>query len=176
MKLYLTGRPGIGKSTVVSKVIEKLKSHGITIGGIICPEVRGPRGQRIGFKIIDLLTNREGWLARKNTSLKGPRIGKYVVISDDAVNIGVKALQSALNNADVVVIDEVGPMELSIKELRNTIIDVLKSNKNVIAVVHHRLRDYQILNILRKYEKYEVTITSRNVLPSIMANKFLSEK
>ena len=174
MKIYVTGRPGIGKSTVVLKAVDILKEHGLKIGGIFCPEVRGAQGYRIGFKIIDLLSNKEGWLARKNIRVSGPRVGKYVVIVSDAISIGVEALRNAVEHADVIVIDEVGPMELKVNELRREIINALKSNKHIIAVVHYRLRDYEIISVLKNYIKFEVTFTNRDKLPRIIADKILS--
>lgn len=175
MKIYVTGRPGIGKTTVIFKAIDILRKHGLKIGGIFCPEVRGSSGYRIGFKIVNLLNHSEGWLARKNVQLKGPRIGKYVVIVNDATVVGVKALKDAREKADVIVIDEVGPMELKVSELRKEIVNTLKSNKHVIAVVHYKLRDFEIVNILKSYLKYEVTLANRNILPKIIADKILLE-
>jgi len=174
LKIYVTGRPGIGKSTVVFRAIDILKKHGLKIGGIFCPEVRGTYGYRVGFKIVDLLSNKEGWLAKKNIRIPGPRIGKYTVIVDNAISIGVKALRDAINYADVIVIDEVGPMELKVNELRKEIVNALKSNKHVIAVVHYRLRDHEIISILRNYIKFEVTFANRDKLPKIIADKILS--
>lgn len=175
MKIYVTGRPGVGKTTVVFKAIDILRKHGLKIGGIFCPEVRGSSGYRIGFKIVNLLDHSEGWLARKNVQLGGPRIGKYVVIVNDATVVGVKALKDAREKADVIIIDEVGPMELRVSELRREIVSSLKSNKHIIAVVHYRLRDFEIMNILRGYLKYEVTLTNRAMLPKIIADKILLE-
>jgi len=174
VKIYITGRPGIGKSTVVLKVIDKLREKNVKIGGIICPEVRGPHGGRVGFKIVDILTGKSGWLAHKHMFKEGPRIGRYVVNVNDAVSIGVTALRNALNNADVIVIDEVGPMELSVHELKNEILNTLSNGVNVLAVVHYRLRDPAILKILRMYRKYEVTVYNRNSLPNIIAREILS--
>jgi len=173
VKIYITGRPGIGKSTVVLRVINALRGHGIKVGGILCPEVRGSLGRRIGFKIVDLLTNEEGWLAHKLMFKGGPRIGKYNVNIYDAINIGVKALSKALKEATVIVIDEVGPMELSVPKLKEEIVKVLTSGRNVLAVVHYRLRDRIILEVLKHYRKYEVTIYNRVRLPKIIIDEIL---
>jgi len=175
VKIYVTGRPGIGKSTVILKVINKLKEANIKIGGILCPEVRGSHGGRIGFKIVDILTGKSGWLAHKHLFKEGPRIGRYVVNVHDALNIGVTALKNALDNADVIVIDEVGPMELSVPELRSEILNVLSKGVNVLAVVHYKLRDPTILETLKSYKRYEVTIYNRNMLPNIIVNEILKK-
>ncbi|MFN3268935.1 MAG: nucleoside-triphosphatase, partial [Zestosphaera sp.] len=47
MKFFISGSPGVGKTTVFLRVIELLRSDGLKIGGFICPEVRRS-GRRIG--------------------------------------------------------------------------------------------------------------------------------
>ena len=169
LRICVTGRPGIGKSTVVSKVINRLRSMGYRVGGIICPEER-VGGRRVGFKIIDLLTGREGWLAKVPVGNVCPYSlthGKYCIILSDVINVGVNALKKASQESDVLIIDEVGPMELKVPELRSEIINVLRSfSRPLIAVVHYRLRDFEIKNILRGCRYFEVTFRNRNYLPN----------
>ena len=62
MILLLTGSPGVGKSTVVSKVVLRLKSAGIIVGGCTTAEKRRG-GARVGFEVRDLTTGRTGELA-----------------------------------------------------------------------------------------------------------------
>jgi len=173
--VVITGRPGIGKTTVFTKVLTRLKQHNLIIGGIVCPEVRSGT-VRVGFKIRDLMSGEEGWLAR--TSIECPnglRVGRYCVVLDDSVNVGVNALSKALRLAHVIGIDEVGPMELRVRELRDAIINVLKNPKVVVAVTHWRLNDYEILQLLRGAIRYEVNLINRNSLPEVIASTILSK-
>ena len=163
IKVAITGRPGSGKSTLLSRILDYLKNKGFTIGGMICPDIRDSRGFRIGFKIVDILTGEETWLARKGFGV-GPRIGKYIVNVGEAGRLGVKALTTALEKADVIAIDEIGPMELLIKDLRNAFINVLKADKHTIIVHHYRLFDRHILMLLNGYRKYIVTRDNREKL------------
>ncbi len=137
-RVFYTGNPGTGKSTIVKRIVDVLADSGCKIGGIFAPEVRSRTGTRIGFRIVDAATGRSGWLARKG--YPGPRIGRYGVVRGDAVEIGVEALRKALAEADVIVVDEIGPMELLVEELREAIISVLKSDKPIVGVVHRRLK------------------------------------
>ena len=50
------------------------------------------------------------WLAQVDQR-DGPQSGRYLVSLNDLANVGVSAIDAAVENADVVVIDEVGPME-----------------------------------------------------------------
>ena len=172
LRIFITGRPGIGKTTVFMRVVDRLRSQGYIIGGIVCPEIRG-RGGRLGFQIIDLMTNRKGILAHicKETEV-APRIGKYCVNVNDAIEVGVHAINRALQNADVIGIDEVGPMELKVPQLKYTIYEALQSNKPLIAVVHHRV----ISNLARTFSGvriYEINYANRNALPQLLASMLL---
>ena len=95
MIILLTGPPGIGKTTAIMKAVEALKARkGLKIGGMITREVR-EGGKRVGFQIIDLVSNRTGWLAHINQP-EGPKISKYRVNLRDLEEIGVKALELSL--------------------------------------------------------------------------------
>lgn len=161
--IVLTGRPGIGKTTIFLSAVENAKSRGYSIGGIMCPEIR-EGGVRKGFKIIDILTGEENLLAHKELIPNGPRVGKYIV-NPKAEEFGSRAILRALNEANLIAIDEIGPMELKLHELRKAIINALSQNtKPVLAVVHYRLSDHTILRLLSNAERYVVTLENRNIL------------
>lgn len=162
---YLTGAPGVGKSTVFMRIVEELRKIGCSVGGIHAPEVR-VGGVRVGFMIVDLHTGARGWLARVG-DFKGPRVGKYVVIIDDVLNVGVPALERALTGMDIIAVDEIGPMELAVPMLRSSIIKCIESGKLYLAVVHRGLRDrdpevYRLLST--RGSIVEVTVENRSVL------------
>ncbi|RLG86144.1 MAG: nucleoside triphosphatase [Thermoprotei archaeon] len=180
VKIVITGRPGSGKTTVFMKVIEELRRKNISIAGFFCPEVR-ERGVRIGFKIIDIASGEEDWLALEiSRAMKlgyelGPRIGKYSVIPSSALRIGLKALDKA-RVADVVAIDELGPMELKIPKLRKAIIETIRVARNALLVVHWRLSDLEIMSVLKEAKRYIVTPYNRNQIPKEILNEFLKSK
>jgi nucleoside-triphosphatase len=72
--LLLTGNPGVGKTTVLIKTVNALKAKGISVGGMISREAR-EGNVRVGFEIIDLTSNKHGWLAHV-TQRTGPQVGK----------------------------------------------------------------------------------------------------
>lgn len=80
--LLLTGSPGVGKTTVLRKIVDSLKLKGFDIGGMLSQEVRY-EGARAGFEIVDLNTGAKGWLAEA-TPKKGPRVGRYTVTNPDS--------------------------------------------------------------------------------------------
>lgn len=163
---FLTGSPGVGKSTIAERIADAARRLGCRVGGIAAPEVRGPGGRRQGFLIVDVATGLKGWLARRG--LPGtPRVGSYKVIVEDVLRVGVPALERALREADLILVDEIGPMELAVEELRRAIIRVLESEKPVVGVVHRALarRDPVVYRLVaRRGPIVEVTLENRERL------------
>ncbi len=175
MLFIITGRPGIGKSTVCRKVIDLLREQGFKIGGVICPEVRVGRS-RIGFKIIDLMSNKEGWLAHINFNT-GIKVGRYHVNLNDLESIGISAINNAINQADVIVIDEIGPMELKSMRFKEMIFKAFNCEKPIISVVHWKLSRWLISATKHLEVKvYEVTFSNRNWLHELIFKEILKKK
>jgi nucleoside-triphosphatase len=152
--LLLTGNPGVGKTTVLMKTVNALKEKGICVGGMISREVR-EGGTRVGFEILDLTGSRRGWLAHVNQK-NGPQVGKYRVNIEDLNGIGAQAVTDAVENCDVVAIDEIGPMEMFSEKFKEAVRKALKSSKLVLAVVHWKAQD-TLINEARKREDAETT-------------------
>ncbi len=133
---FLTGRPGVGKTTVLTKIVDELKREGINVGGMVTKEFRTNR-EREGFVIYNLSSGAKGWLARKGLGY-GSQVGKYHVCLDGLESIGVNAILDAVATADVVVIDEVGPMELLSVHFHDAVLRALESDKPVLGTIHYR--------------------------------------
>ena len=167
----LTGPPGIGKSTVVTRVVYLLRMKGHGIGGCVTKEKREGR-QRVGFTINDIMSGREAELASDSTSL-GPRVGRYRVNIAGLRDVGAKSLEEAGARADVIVIDEVGPMELTSAEFRKAAEGCLLSRKPMLAVIHEQMKD-PLLEKFRDAEGAtltEVTLHNRDGLPQKIAGE-----
>ena len=153
-------------------IVERLKEAGVTVAGFYCPEVRAG-GRRVGFKIVNIATGEEGWLARVSREWCRVRVGRYCVTVDEALRVGLRALSDA-KDADILAIDELGPMELKIGRLREAIIDALRESRAFVVVAHARLRDPGVLEILRGAEWFTVTEANRDRLRSELPGKVLS--
>ena len=155
----VTGPPGVGKSTLVSRVVLRLKSAGVIVGGCVTAE-RRVKGERVGFEIRDLTNGTQGELASVSRSL-GPKVGKYRVNLADLASVGARGVSDAALRSEIVVIDELGPMELTSPEFRKAVRSCLDSGKPVLAVVHERLEDDLIVE-MRSRAVATVELTQHN--------------
>jgi nucleoside-triphosphatase len=169
--LFITGSPGTGKTSLLLKTIEVLRARGWSIGGMVSREVRSC-GTRVGFEILDLNSSGRGWLAHVNQKY-GPMVGKYRVNLEDLDNIGAEAVANAVEIAHVVVIDEIGPMELCSKRFKEVVKRVAESGKLVIGTVHWRAKDKLIEEIKGREdaEIYKVTYENRGNLHEMIVEK-----
>ncbi len=127
--ILLTGRPGVGKTTVIKRVVERLSGDA---GGFYTTEIRHA-GRRQGFRIVTL-DGQEGVLS--HVDIKGrPRVSRYGVNTRDLEEVGVAALRRAAMEADLVVVDEIGKMELFSEAFRRAVADAIEGDKPVLGTV-----------------------------------------
>ncbi len=170
---FITGDPGVGKTTCVSRIIITVKSEGYTVGGVVSREMR-VRGERTGFEMIDLATEEHFTLASTNLDA-GPKMGRYRVNLKGLAEKGAAALLHSSEKADLTVCDEIGPMELLSPEFRRAVESVVKSGTPILGVLHKKMRDPLLVN-LRSAEHaklFEVTLENRDELPDSIAAELL---
>ena len=127
--ILLTGRPGVGKTTVIKKIAESL---GDSAGGFYTTEIR-EGGCRRGFRIMTL-DGKEGILS--HVDLNGaPHVSKYGVNLRDLEEIAVAALLRALKRRQCVVVDEIGKMELFSPRFREVVLTAIEGDGMVVGTV-----------------------------------------
>ncbi|MEO0190163.1 MAG: NTPase, partial [candidate division WOR-3 bacterium] len=125
----LTGLPGVGKTTIIKKVVERYRDR---CAGFYTEEIR-ENNTRVGFKLITL-DGQNCIMAHKD--IKSPyRVGKYGVNIECIENIGVNAIRKGIIENKIIIIDEIGKMELYSKEFRDVVIEVLNSKCPVLATI-----------------------------------------
>ncbi|MEA1928921.1 MAG: nucleoside-triphosphatase, partial [Candidatus Auribacterota bacterium] len=131
--ILITGYPGVGKTALVRQVIDEL---GLNPVGFYTEEIR-EGGKRAGFRIKSLtpgLPRMEGILARMG--LDGPyRRGPYTINIRDMEEVGARALEEALTRRGLIVIDEIGNMEMVSRRFQEAVIDCLDSPRLVLGVI-----------------------------------------
>ena len=129
IKLLISGSPGCGKTTLIKEFIAETK---LRASGFYTQEIRGAR--REGFKLITL-DGREGVLAHIGIDY-GPKVGRYGVNLRDLNSIGVDSLEKALGRADLLVVDEIGKMELLSPQFREAVVKCLDSPKPLLGTIY----------------------------------------
>jgi nucleoside-triphosphatase len=161
MHILLTGRPGIGKSTAIEKVIQSVgKSR---VGGFLSREIR-ESGRRTGFEITTL-DGQTGVLAHVDRDT-GPRVGKYRVNVEDIENIAIPSLRKARRQGKLIVIDEIASMELQAPNFRDEVRQCLEKGR-VLATIQNRRGDF--LDSLRNRDDiklFTLTKTNRDMVPA----------
>jgi nucleoside-triphosphatase len=152
-------------------VAEELKRKGYRVGGMISREVR-EKGIRVGFEIIDFRSGQKGWLAHVHQPT-GPKLGKYRVNMEDLNLLGASSIRNAVRNAQIIIIDEIGPMELFSQAFKDAVNEAIESGKLLLGTIHFRARD-PIINLIKSRddaEIIEVTYENRASLHKTLIEK-----
>ena len=130
--ILLTGNPGSGKTTIIMEIINGFSGK---MGGFYTEEMR-EGGLRTGFRMITL-HGRTGILAHVNNK-SSLRVGKYGVDLPALEEIGVRSVYGALKDEALVVIDEIGSMEIASEKFRRAVQDVIQSDCTLLATIVKR--------------------------------------
>jgi nucleoside-triphosphatase len=125
----LTGRPGCGKTTLIRRLVEAL---GVSAGGFYTEEMRG-RGRREGFALATL-DGQTATLASIRSASRH-RVSRYGVNLDAIDEVGAPAIEQATAGAALVVIDEIGKMELLSNRFRQAVLAALESGKPMLGSI-----------------------------------------
>ncbi|MDY6954085.1 MAG: NTPase [Thermodesulfobacteriota bacterium] len=169
--VLLKGEPGIGKTTLLWKIGEGTSHLGV--GGFYTQEIR-EKGRRVGFR-IETFSGESGILS--HTRFKtGPRVGKYRVDVPGFERIGVAGLERALHESSVILIDEIGKMELFSQRFKEMVTQCLDSEKPVLATVMSRSQPFvDGLKTRSDVDLLEVTMGNRDQLASTLIKKVMSQ-
>jgi nucleoside-triphosphatase len=132
LNFFITGMPKCGKTTLLRKIVSEFKARGLKVGGFVSPEERH-HGVRRGFFVMDVSTGRIGTLAEADGD--GPKVSKYHVDVKSFEDIAIPALRD-FQSCDVIVIDEIGWMELKSGKFADMVDEVLESGTPLIASLH----------------------------------------
>lgn len=163
--VLLTGAPGVGKSTIIGKVANIL---GQKAGGFLTTEVRDKDGLRSGFQIVALHGERM-LLASTNPSYKSAHwqpFGRYWVNGDAVEQVAIPAIVHAIREAQVVIVDEIGPMELLSAAFCDVVWRLLDGNCPVIGTIVER--PHPVADLIKQHNRVQlcvVTAATRDRLP-----------
>ena len=127
--VLLTGVPGSGKTTAVQRIVAALQRDA---DGFTTREIRKSRA-RWGFEIVTL-DGQDGLLAHVEIR-GGLRVGRYGVDLSALEEIGIERIEAAVRRGALVVIDEIGPMEILSAPFRQAVEAALASGADVLGTI-----------------------------------------
>jgi nucleoside-triphosphatase THEP1 len=161
----ITGPAGEGKTTCVRKLAALLKENNIPVGGILSDKVRSDSGI-IGYNIVNIETGETEDFLRLDEDRGTEKIGRYTICRA-GLKTGNNILNSLLSEErKLVIIDEVGRLELNNRGWSDSVSNLLQNSGNNILIT---VRDTFMVGIINKWELKEavilnITETEQNVI------------
>ncbi|MDD4308263.1 MAG: NTPase [Thermoplasmata archaeon] len=174
-KIGITGLPNSGKTQLLLKVIEMLEAEDKVVGGMITEAIIF-RNKKVGFYVVDWLTKKKRKFAHENIE-STVHVEEYGVDMRALDAVGVKAIKKAIKEADVIVIDEVGKMEVESPGFVEAVNEAMDCDKPLILTLHKKSRNPLLQDIRRRDDLriLEVTPVNRNLLPYKIMNLMRGE-
>jgi nucleoside-triphosphatase THEP1 len=143
----ISGKVGEGKTRILEQLVGLLKENNISTGGILAPRIM-ENGQTIGYDLLDLTENLTCSFLRLHDGKAGETIGRYF-ISNEGIHFGNEALSVAKNLENkLVVIDEIGKLELSDRGWAPALNELLATSDNHLIL---SVRDSFVEQIIEKW-------------------------
>jgi len=158
--LLLTGKPGTGKTALIKEALARTKVKG---GGFYTEEIR-TGGIRQGFRIVTL-DGQEAILAHVNIS-SPYQVSKYRVATDSLNRVGVSVLRQALKESDLIVIDEIGKMELLSLQFREAVTQAINSDKKVLGTI--MLNPHPFADEIKRHPEVATLLVTRDNRAEVM--------
>lgn len=132
VRVLITGQPGCGKTTLIKKVARSLS---IPFCGFFTNEIRHGR-RRVGFEIESFAGNKA---VMSHLDIKSPyRVGKYGVEIESMERIAAFEMEIALSENRLLIVDEIGKMELFSKRFKELILKVFQKEIPFLGTILYK--------------------------------------
>lgn len=159
LKLFITGHPGVGKTTLIQECVLPYRDK---IGGFYTKEIR-EGSARLGFEILTM-DGRSGVFAKKGLK-SAAKFNKYGIDLAVLETVGVDSLRRAEAEKPVIVLDEIGSMEMLSETFREMIARILSGPKPLLATI--RLNAEPFTSQIKKMNQTELLVLNRTNHPDL---------
>lgn len=126
----LTGKPRIGKTTMIKKLINEIGSD--MCGGFYTEEITNS-DDRVGFRCVSI--NGDCVEIANVESPSSTRMGRYGIDIEKFENFAIKVLQDAVSSKKIIVIDEIGLMQMLSASFQKIVQDIVSDNRIVLGTI-----------------------------------------
>ncbi len=168
----ITGSVGEGKTTYAKKIIEYLRQNNIQPGGILSERIM-TGSQTTGYDIVNIETGEREAFLRQNEDCGSEKIGRFF-ICPKGLDMGKAVLSSlVLSEKKIVVIDEVGSLELRNKGWAGCINELLDRSGNHLLIT---VRDVYVDEVIKKWNLAEAIIFNIRETDYLKGGMVISQK
>ena len=175
-KIGITGLPRSGKSAVLDKVVSmvvdehkanpRISTSGTRVVGGMRTEAIIENGERVGYACIDIETGERGVMAHREIESRNRILG-YGIDPSEIDRVGVPAIQNAVGNCKILVVDEVGKFSVESEGFVAVVRAALEYDMPTLLTLHKKSRHPLLQDIRRRDDGriLEVTPVNRALLP-----------
>ena len=175
-KIGITGLPRSGKSAVLDKVVSMVvdehkanprrSTSGSSVIGGMRTEAIIENGERVGYACIDIATGERGVMAHREIDSRNRILG-YGIDPSEIDRVGVPAIQNAVGNCKILVVDEVGKFSVESEGFVAVVRAALEYDMPTLLTLHKKSRHPLLQDIRRRDDGriLEVTPVNRALLP-----------
>lgn len=166
IKLILwTGKKHSGKTSSAAELARTVRNEGFTVAGLLALSLYD-NGKLVGFDAFDLQTEKRAPLARRN--IRESETQPFTFIAD-GLKLGISALSPVVTkSADLIIVDEFGPLELDRRGWRKNVDSLLASSKALILlVVRQELTDV-VKQLYKDISSRELIATKRESIDEVV--------
>lgn len=160
VKILITGSPGCGKTTLIKRIAENIS---YPVNGFFTAEIR-KGGTRVGFE-VESFGGEKAVLSHVDIRSKN-RVGKYGVDIEAFEKIALPEIEKAINGKNLLIIDEIGKMELYSARFRELILTVFKSEIPIIATILYK--PHPFCDGLKSIDNVEIVQLRRDNYESLL--------